>query len=436
MLLKEAWSLSPGYIPSGFNPDTLRLDALDNKVGYVTAHGGHYTSIHGEDGRSYILDSKKTTYIRPTKKEREEWVENAKKKMRCLPFATGKEHYHGNDPEVFMLDDKGQLIPAFAFLPSKQDAKEQDAAPGYVGGRGSFPIKRKMFWDGFQAEFTTPASQCFGWAADYIHHGLKELTKAARVINKNAKPTWKPVVELTRELLDTSPPQCVALGCDPSLNAYFEGPNPTLADIDVSNLMCRFAGYHIHFGIGSDHKPSEYANIIKMLDAVAGVASVCLFRGMEDPRRRQYYGLAGEYRLPPHGLEWRTLSSCVLCSPYTFHLMSDLARGASQLHMYKLSGFWKYKEAEVVKAINELDVDLAWKILEDNKDALKLLLRGIYVGSSGGGDSDAAYKKVMTLLEKGALNTLDTDIESSWGLNKDWKSHSNDNQATIYYMKL
>ncbi len=408
--------------------------SIDGKVGYVVRAAASYTQIHDIHGSTYTLDNGLTKYHRVSKAEKVAWASEAAKTMRSYPFGTGKYYYHGNDPELFFVDGKGVVVPAFAFLPSKAEAVEEEAWPGIkdYGGRGSERIVRKMFWDGFQAEFTGPPSTCFGWAADYLQDAIKNLCKKASGVCKEAKPTWKPVVDVPEEMLKNSPRECVELGCDPSMNAYFEGPNPALMQLDAQNLPFRFAGYHIHFGIGKK-EPETYARIVKMLDAIAGVASVCLFRGMEDPRRRKYYGLAGEYRLPPHGLEWRTLSSCVLCSPYTFHLMSDLARGACQMRLHKLSHFWKWNEKEVIRAINDLDVDLAWKILQDNKDSLQLLLKSVYPASTG---NKTGPEKAMILLEKGALKTLDTDMLSSWKIYGTWRTHSDDNKATIYGLQL
>jgi hypothetical protein len=330
----------------------------------------------------------------------------------------GQQHHFGNDPEIFVLDGKGQVLPAFSFLPSKHEAVA-------TGGQ-------KIFWDGFQAEFTTRSTTCFGWGGDYVQAGLKAIHNAARKVCKDAKITWKPVVDIPKDMLANSHPDCVALGCDPSQNAYFEGPNEALAQLDAHTLSYRFAGYHVHMGIGKV-TDITYKKIIRRCDAIAGVISVCLFRGMEDQRRRKYYGLAGEYRTPPHGLEWRTLSSCVLCSPYTFHLMSDLTRLSMMISRWKMGWVWKADEKEVRRAIDELDVDLAWKILTDNKDALRVILNTLYPFCK---DTKTGYDKVMVLLEKGALNTLDTDIESSWRLNAEWRNHSHDSLATIYGLSL
>lgn len=434
VVISRAHTRTPSY-SSLSPPVSIPKDSLDGKTGYVYLTGDGYAVVRLADQGDVTLSVKDTAFYRASRAEKNAWREEALDKMRNLPWGAGKEHYHGNDPELFAVDEAGVVIPAFAFLPSKEEAKEEEAWPdaeSLYRSRGNFRLTRKMFYDGFQAEFTSPPSLCFAWAADYIQNGIQSLHNRVREFNKKANVTWKPVLDVTREMLDTSPEHCVALGCDPSKNAYFDGANPMLANLDASRLDFRFAGYHIHFGIGNKD-PEEYIKIVKQCDAIAGVISVLVFRGMEDIRRRKYYGLAGEYRTPPHGLEWRTLSSCVLCSPYTFHLMSDLSRMACQLHLHRLGHLWSADEGEVQKAINELDVDLATKIMKDNFKALKLILRSIYPVGRLGLDP---VKSALTLIEKGAKETVDINMPTSWHLNDNWRSHSNDSLSTIYGLKL
>jgi hypothetical protein len=63
----------------------------------------------------------------------------------------------------------------------------------------------------------------------------------------------------------------------------------------------RTTGGHIHFGIGK-RDDETVSRMVKALDAIIGVACVSLFDGIDDPRRRRMYGLAGEYRLPEYGV--------------------------------------------------------------------------------------------------------------------------------------
>jgi len=66
----------------------------------------------------------------------------------------------GTDPELFVFADK-ELIPAFEFLPSKQEAKV-------------------CFWDGFQAEFTTRPDVRTSALLNNIRLGLWAVARRAK----------------------------------------------------------------------------------------------------------------------------------------------------------------------------------------------------------------------------------------------------------------
>ena len=84
----------------------------------------------------------------------------------------------GCDPEVFVVDKDGAVVPAFRFLPDKKNALESSVS--LVGGNVQYNRPR-CFWDGFQAEFTTTSFNCHGWAGDYIYAGLKTIYDQAKV---------------------------------------------------------------------------------------------------------------------------------------------------------------------------------------------------------------------------------------------------------------
>jgi len=58
-------------------------------------------------------------------------------------------------------------------------------------------------------------------------------------------------------------------------------------------------------------------------------------QNLDEPVRREYYGLAGEYRLPPHGLEYRSLSCAWIFHPKAAATILDLAR---RVVVYATSG--------------------------------------------------------------------------------------------------
>ena len=83
-------------------------------------------------------------------------------------------------------------------------------------------------------------------------------------------------------------------------------------------------GGHIHFGIKENIiKPSILADI---LDNYLGAITLLIENKQQGYRRRSAgYGFMGDYRKPPHGLEYRTPSS-YLTSPYVFSAILCLAK--------------------------------------------------------------------------------------------------------------
>lgn len=397
----------------------------ERKHGYYQAYGleGGYANIQYE-----------SELRRAAPSERKEFVSQyLAADNKRFPFGKG-EGYHGCDPELFIVDKDGQVVPAFIFLPSKEDAKEEQAHPHANTARDVHTkLVRKIFWDGFQAEFTTPRTFCFGWGSDYIQKGIHDIWRAAQKACPECKPSWKPVMDIPRDLLANSDARHVNLGCEPSKNAYTDDKPEKLEKMDPSKLTFRFAGFHIHFGIGRKSE-ARYKRIVKALDALVGCMSVSLFQGMEDIRRRDYYGLAGEYRTPTHGLEYRTLSSCVLASPYAYHLVNDTARAVRSLAESDFVHCIKADEKDVVKAINTLDVDLAKKIVNDNKAIFDRLWGGIY------GDIDGHARKMpekcMTLVQKGLKECVSTDMVAAWRLMTNWDVHSHDSKITICKLRF
>ena len=328
----------------------------------------------------------------------------------------------GADPEVFAVDDKGIIIPAFSFLPSKEEGNP--------------------YWDGFQAEFTTNTkakgnSQCLAYHTDDVQVGLSNVWKKLRKKFPDAKLTWKSVLDIPTTIMDLASEKHVELGCAPSRNAY-----PSIKALQITDgrsLPIRFAGCHMHFGIGK-MVIDTMDRIVKMIDAIYGIASVSLFSGMEDPRRRMFYGRAGEYRLPPHGLEYRVTSSAMLAHPVLYHLCFDVARICVYLGMHIPSPalIWNYEgDDQIVEIINTYDVRAARRLLKKNTDFLEYLIKRRY-GEGGQGNA-------LNLLLNGAIGQLPLDdMVTNWWLDgidpksdyRKWEAHSSTSNCCIANSKL
>ncbi len=311
----------------------------------------------------------------------------------------------GADPEIFVEDKDGEIIPAFDFLGSKEKPTLSTVKESYGNNN--------IYWDGFQAEFDTYAGTCMGWVGDSIRHGLKGLYDAMKAHNPTAKLSTKTVFDIPLPLLRKSAPEHVAFGCNPSLNIYgMDGLKAAGTDV-----FYRSAGGHVHLGM-SKKSDETVSKIVKALDAILGVACVSMFAKYDDPRRRQMYGLAGEYRLPKHGIEYRALSNAWLFHPLIMNIVFDLARSVSAFGEKGHMKHWDATEEETIKAINECDVKLARKILRRNKAIFKIILNARYHDKHY---MELAYKAITKGMDEVVKDA--SDFETNWNLKGTWITH-------------
>lgn len=325
----------------------------------------------------------------------------------------------GADPEIFVVDSKGEMIPAWEFLPAKAKPLHFQTADSYFKGTA--------YWDGFQAEFTTQAGlACLAQMSDNVQAGLKAIQKAARLHNPKATLSLSSVLMAKDEVLAKAAPEHVAFGCAPSKNAYGLTGNIR----EGREVPYRFAGGHIHFGSIAHYGEEKLRRVVRVLDAVLGVAAVSMFDQFDNPVRRQYYGLPGEYRLPPHGLEYRTLSNAWLAHPLVFNMTFDLARAAAGLVDENMDHLWKATEAEVVETIMNHDVPRAREILARNSSLFKGILQTI-------GGTYMMHKDAPEIVAKCWANGMGSfvanpkDIDTNWKLSGVWVAHNEGDNANL-----
>ena len=325
----------------------------------------------------------------------------------------------GSDPEFFVTAN-GELLPAWEFLPDKKNPIiEKTPDTHYQRTYG----EAKAFWDGFQAEFSTFAASCIAWPVDSTHTGLSIVLEEARKRQPSAKLTIQNVFQIPITTLRKAAPEHVALGCDPSSNAYYMAGN--IAP-DGRGLRYRFAGGHIHLGgVGLQAEDREKASreMVKTLDAILGVWSVGAAASIDNPIRREYYGLAGEFRMPQHGLEYRTLSNFWFSHPAITHLVFQFTRGIYNFHQAGLMKHWLAHEQEVVETINSCDVKRARQILKLNEDVLTAIFAGSWYGQL---DDSPVVKQAIRVGQHGIESVIKDpdDLEKNWLLNGGWKPHS------------
>lgn len=339
--------------------------------------------------------------------------------IKDLHYNLGHGFHIGSDPEIFVVDNKNNVIPAFDFLGSKE---KPDKTAGSVGRSPGECGNNPMYWDGFQAEFVTHAVSCLAWQVDSVQCGLKGVLQAARKHNPKAKLSIKTVVDIPFELLRSSKDEHVQFGCMPSMNAYDMKGN----GLGGREVPFRPAGGHIHFGIGKLSK-EEYIKIVKGLDAILGVACVSLFAKFDNPKRRMLYGLAGEYRTPPHGLEYRVLSNAWLSHPLIMNTVFDIARKVVVFSQNNYMKYWNALEKETIDCINNCDVKKARNILDRNKAVFIKIIEAAYNHLNKQG-AEAVFNMFKNGMESVVKDP--SDIEGNWDLTdkvngaSKWISHS------------
>jgi hypothetical protein len=314
----------------------------------------------------------------------------------------------GTDPEIFVVDKKDRVVPAWKFLGSKTEPDRYASGDGYFKGT--------CYWDGFQAEFTTPGNlTCLAQMTDAVQAGLKRISKLAE---GKGKLTLKSVVEVDPDFLvkeHKKHPEHIEFGCAPSINVYGLTGNTT----EGRDCPYRFAGGHIHFGLAAQGK-MDYPSIVRTLDNILGVACVSMFAEFDNRVRRQFYGLPGEHRLPAHGLEYRTLSNAWLAHPLITHMTFDLARAAVGLQLEGLASTWKSDEKETVETIMNHDVKAARGILARNKKVFCGVLKSIGGGYTG--HEETAYRVWANGMESAVKDPA--ALYDNWALEGTWVSHT------------
>jgi hypothetical protein len=274
-----------------------------------------------------------------------------------------------------------------------------------------------MYWDGYQAEFCVFANNCNEYHTDSVAAGLRGVHDAARKKFPKSKLSATSVFDISSEMMSAAADEHVEFGCMPSYNAYGIAPNlPPGREVPF-----RSAGGHIHFGTGK--MSHEEANpIIKTLDKILGVACVSLFGAFDSRKRRHFYGLPGEYRLPPHGVEYRPLSNAWLIHPFIMNIVIDLARKVVVLAQRDWADKWISDEAEVIDTIIRCDVVAARASLEKNKKLFKQLLKACYSEGTYTWADEDDIEAIFGVF----MNGLESAVEDPRDFVKNWKLDASD----------
>lgn len=327
--------------------------------------------------------------------------------------------YFGCDPELFFKKD-GEIIGAEKVLPQEGIEQEDEG---------------KIIIDGVQVELNPKPSTCREVLASKISSLFNTLDNIAK--ENGCELSFEQTVKISEKEMDSLSDKCKQFGCSPSKNAHQE--NATTGVKDASKFFSRSAGGHIHIGCGEPDIYSETYKVfkkeperlVKMLDIIVGNFCVMIDRAEGNKERRKTYGRAGEYRLPPYGLEYRTLSNFWLQSYTLMSLVMSLTRLAVSIVVSDKKEYDIEEKIinavnmeEIARAINENDCELAMS----NWDKIKDLLADVCKKRVGETEYvDSPILKSYLPLIKYFIDKVQTDGLEYW-FDKDivgsWKNYS------------
>ena len=205
----------------------------------------------------------------------------------------GQEILIGCDPEVAVVNEKGELVSAHGLIKGTKDNPQL--------------VKNGMVQvDGLALEFGIEPAKTETQFVTRINSVMKQLKG---MLPKGYEFYTKPSFVFSNEVIDAQPPEALELGCDPDYDAYTLGKNPR-PKLPMKGF--RSAGGHVHIGwtktkdCGSDEHMMDCAALSIELDYLLGVPSM----GWDsDSQRRKLYGGPGAFRPKSYGMEYRTLSN-------------------------------------------------------------------------------------------------------------------------------
>lgn len=323
----------------------------------------------------------------------------------------------GCDPEFFFRQN-GEVVGSEKFL-NKHGTQ--------VGSSSS-----RIIIDGVQGELNPASSTCRESLSSNIGACFYELQKISDK-NKGVTIDCSRAVEISKEKLMELSEESRKFGCSPSFNIHKNKKAIDIKKVDPEEYRIRAAGGHIHIGKGykndspalynaltEDHKRTVY-----LMDILCGNTCVLIDRDEANKERRKVYGRAGEYRLPDHGLEYRTLSNFWLTAPPLMSFAFGLARQAVELMVSKnredyYAAFTDaVKPKNIVAAINNNDFDLAMANFKDIEPLL-LEVSSAYQHPIHRGHIKEFHYFVDTVKEQGLQHWFKRDpmtlwLENRWG---------------------
>ena len=216
----------------------------------------------------------------------------------------------GCDPEFVLKNpNSGKFVSAEGIVPG-------DKLNPHKVKKGTVQV------DGFACEIGIEPAKSSEEFADNVETVLEELKKFTGGY-EHVYPLDHVVFD--KDVFSGQSEKGQELGCDPDFNAYSRLANPT--PVPNPKTLRVFAG-HIHIGwtegedVTSVGHFMDCVSVIKQMDCYIGAPSLAWNRGIV---RRSMYGRAGDFRVKPYGVEYRTPDNGWLSSRDRMKMVFDNA---------------------------------------------------------------------------------------------------------------
>src|SRR3990167_836481 len=253
---------------------------------------------------------------------------------------------YGTDPEGFFKRD-GQIVGSERVLPTEGLVSRTHGKPFVVLDGVQFELN--------PAPSTTPKGvwNNLSLAFNLLRSHLGNQPDISLCFDR--------IAEVSRAELNALSEKARELGCLPSMNIY--GARPLKCNIKTYRK--RSLGGHVHLGLRNTNIFSgnyDYrSRLVPLLDIFVGNWCVLLDRDPGAVERRENYGRAGEFRLPEHGLEYRTPDNFWLRNYTMLSFVFGMANLATSVLVHTLAG--GSQETELVKTV---DIDRVKKAIAKN----------------------------------------------------------------------
>lgn len=208
----------------------------------------------------------------------------------------------GADPELFLVDGKGEFRSAHDLVPGSK------LMPFHVSKGAIQP-------DGTSAEFNINPALTEEEFLGNIKSVLKDLQKTIREKDPSLNLRVSPVAIFDKEYFSKLPGEALAFGCTPDFNAWDNGK---MTEFEGTEEPFRTGAGHVHIGWTEREDPADMAHMYDCIEATKQLDAILYPMSLlwdKDNKRRQLYGKMGAFRPKSYGVEYRPLSNAWLADP-------------------------------------------------------------------------------------------------------------------------